>query len=349
MDRGRAGLRELFSLPDGYEVLLGNGGTEHVLGRGHVRARSSGAASTVRSASSRRSSRGVDHEGTAPRRPRGDRAAPGRAPAPCAPLRRRPYRFPTTRRRRGDAPGPPAPSKNGDDGLVLVDATSGAGGLHVDPARSTSYYFAPQKCFGSEGGLWLALLLSRRRRRAIERIAATDRWRRHRSTSGIALEQSRLDQTYNTPTLATLFLLARHRRVDARRTAASEWGARAATDRPNSCTGGPKRSGAHDAVRHRSRPRSRDRHHRLRRGDRRRSPSSAALRANGILDVEPYRKLGRNQLRVGLFPAIEPDDVARLTRSIDYVIEHRRESGNVRRMPARATPSPTCRTGSSPW
>ena len=194
-------------------------------------------------------------------------------------------------------------------------------GCASTPREFDVYYFAPQKCFAGDAGLWLALCSPAAIER-IERIAATDRWVPPSLDLGIALEQSRLDQTYNTPALATLFLLAdqvewmlaqRRPRVGGR--PLRRVGARRSTRGPTPgahTTPFVDRPGA-------AQPRHRD--DRLRR--RRSTPAVLAktLRANGILDVEPYRKLGRNQLRIGMFPAIEPDDVAVLTRAIDYIVE----------------------------
>ena len=211
--------------------------------------------------------------------------------------------------------GPP----DGDDPLVLIDATSGAGGLPLDAAQADAYYFAPQKSFGSDGGLWLALLSPA----AIERIAeidATERWIPEFLRLQTALENSRLDQTLNTPALATLVLLADQ--LDwmldnggldwcvARTTQSSDalygWAEASAYATPF-VADPAKRSlvvgtiDFDDAVDAAS--------------------VAATLRANGIVDVEPYRKLGRNQLRVAMFPAIEPDDVRALTACIDWVVE----------------------------
>ena len=205
------------------------------------------------------------------------------------------------------------------DGLVLVDATSAAGGLRVDPRAFDVYYFAPQKCFAADAGVWLALCSPAAIAR-IERIAASGRWVPPSLDLGIALEQSRLDQTYNTPALAHAVPPRRPGRVDARQRRARMGGEPL---RPSAATiyEWADAGALHHTVRQRSgaaEPRHRD--DRLRRGSTRPRIAST-LRANGIIDVEPYRKLGRNQLRVGLFPAIEPDDVAMLTRAIDYIAE----------------------------
>ena len=205
------------------------------------------------------------------------------------------------------------------DALVVVDGTSAAGGMRVDPRAFDVYYFAPQKCFASEGGLWLALCSPAAIER-IERIKETRWTARRRSTFPIAVENSRLDQTYNTPALATLFLLDRQLRwmLDngglefaagrCDRSAAIVYGW---ADGHKYATPFVK-----DAAHRSSVTATIDFDERVDAAE-----LAAALRANGIVDVEPYRKLGRNQLRIALFPAIEPDDVATLTRAIDFLLE----------------------------
>jgi phosphoserine aminotransferase len=208
----------------------------------------------------------------------------------------------------------------GADGLVLVDATSAAGGLRFDPNEVDVYYFAPQKCLASDGGLWLAACSPAAIER-IERIAASERWVPASLDLGIALENSRKDQTYNTPALATIFLareqvewinqnggleFAAGRCV---RSAAAIFGWAEASSYATPFVADPDQrshvvatidldAAVVDA-----------------------NVVSKVLRANGIVDTESYRKLGRNQLRVALFPAIEPDDVVALTRCIDVVVE----------------------------
>jgi phosphoserine aminotransferase len=205
------------------------------------------------------------------------------------------------------------------DALVLVDATSGAGGLPLDASQADAYYFAPQKCFASDGGLWLALLSPAAQDR-IGELAATDRWIPEFLSLATALDNSRKDQTYNTPAVATLLLLADQIEwmlgnggLDwcVERTRASSghlYGWSEASSFATPFVADPaKRSLVVGTI------------------DFDESVDAAALaatlRANGIVDVEPYRKLGRNQLRVGMFPAIEPDDVRALTTCIDWVVE----------------------------
>jgi phosphoserine aminotransferase len=203
--------------------------------------------------------------------------------------------------------------------LVLIDATSGAGGLPVDVTQADAYYFAPQKAFGSDGGLWVAVLSPAAQER-IARLAATQRWVPAFLSLSTALENSLKDQTYNTPAVATLFLLADQIRwmldggglpwcVSRTRESSDHlygWAERSQLATPfvadpakrSLVVGTIDFDDAIDAA-----------------------AIAATLRANGIVDVEPYRKLGRNQLRVGMFPAVEPDDVRALTACIDWVLE----------------------------
>ena len=204
-------------------------------------------------------------------------------------------------------------------GLVAVDATSGAGGLPVDPTEFDAYYFAPQKCFGSDGGLWVALLSPA----AVERIGThrrPGRWVPASMDLTIALDNSRLDQTYNTPALATLFLF------DDQVRWFNDNGGLDVLGRPQRPLGrDPLHLGRGVRLRHPvRRPASRT-------AATSSAPSTsttsidaaqvaAVLRANGIVDTEPYRKLGRNQLRIAMFPAIDPEDVAALCGCITHVV-----------------------------
>jgi phosphoserine aminotransferase len=205
------------------------------------------------------------------------------------------------------------------DALVLIDATSGAGGLPVDVGQTDVYYFAPQKSFAADGGLWVALLSPAAQER-IEQIADSERWIPAFLSLATALENSLKDQTYNTPAVATLFLLADQIRwmLDGggldwcvSRTAASSehlygWAERTSYTAPF-VTDPAKRSLVVGTI------------------DFAEEVDAAAvaktLRANGILDTEPYRKLGRNQLRIGMFPAVDPQDVQALTACIEWVVE----------------------------
>ena len=209
-----------------------------------------------------------------------------------------------------------------DGALVLIDATSGAGGLPVDVADADAYYFAPQKGFGREGGLWLALLSPA----AIERIGELDgvagRWQPQFLSLTTALENSRKDQTYNTPALATLILLADQLdwMLGNRRPRLVRRAHRGLVRSPLRLGGGVRVRDARSSPTRRSARRSSPRSTSPRRSTRRRV--AATLRDNGIVDTEPYRKLGRNQLRIGMFPGIEPADLEALTASSTGSIEN---------------------------
>jgi len=315
----RAGLGQLFGLPDGYEVALGNGGTTAFW--------DAAAAWLVRSRAlhltyGEFSQKFAKATASAPflADPILIEAEPGEAPAPVADADADVIAWAHNETSTGVMVDVRRPDGAGD-ALVLVDATSGAGGLPLDATQVDVYYFAPQKAFGADGGLWLAALSPA----AIERIeqldGASDRWQPAFLSLQTALENSRKNQTYNTPALATLLLLADQVEwmlagggLDwcVQRTGTSsghlyEW-AEASEFAAPFVTDPAKRSlvvgtidfaDSIDAA-----------------------TLAAMLRANGIVDVEPYRKLGRNQLRVGMFPAVEPADVQALTASIDWVVEN---------------------------
>jgi phosphoserine aminotransferase len=205
------------------------------------------------------------------------------------------------------------------DALVVVDATSAAGGLPWSPSEVDVYYFAPQKCFASDGGLWLAACSPA----AIERIRAikaSSRWMPASLDLGIALDNSLANQTYNTPALSTLVLLDEQlkwmlangglewcvQRCQVSSTILYGWAASSSYATPF-VADPAQRSAVVGTI---------DLDETVRADD-----VCAALRANGIVDTDSYRKLGRNQVRVGMFPAVEPDDVALLTDCIDYVVE----------------------------
>jgi phosphoserine aminotransferase len=203
--------------------------------------------------------------------------------------------------------------------LVAVDATSAAGGLLWDPSEVDVYYFAPQKCFASDGGLWLAACSPA----AIERIndiGASDRWRPASLDLKIALDNSTKNQTYNTPALATLVML------DAQLdwmldNGGLAWAADRSAQSASTLYGwADSRDWAEpfvaDAAQRSNVVGTIDLDDEIDAND-----VCTALRANGILDTDAYRKLGRNQLRVGMFPAIEPADVAALTQSVDHVVD----------------------------
>lgn len=314
--RVRSGLRDLFSLPEGYEVVLGNGGTTafwDAAAFGLIRERSQHF--TYGEFSSKFASVAKNNPFI------GDpivvSSEPGSAPEIVAdgsvdligwahnetstgvavPVRR------------------PAGSENA---LIAIDATSGAGGLPVDAADADVYYFAPQKSFAADGGLWIALMSPA----ALERVAEikdSGRWTPDFLSLPIAIDNSTKDQTYNTPALATLLLFANQiewmnnngglewataRTKDSSSrlydwAEASEYATPFVTDPAlrSQVVGTIDFAESVDAAQ-----------------------VAKILRANGIVDTEPYRKLGRNQLRVGMFPAIDPADVTQLTKSIDWVV-----------------------------
>ena len=207
----------------------------------------------------------------------------------------------------------------GARGLVAVDATSDAGALPVDPGEFDAYYFAPQKALGSDGGLWLALLSPAAVERA-ERVESGGRWVPATLSLRTALANAEWDQTYNTPALATLFLLAEQldwlleqgglewaaKRCESSAAIVYGWAEASAYARPFVA----------DERQRSSTVATLDLDSRVSSGR-----VTAALRTNGIVDIEPYRGLDRNQVRIGMFPAVEPDDLATLTRAIDWVVE----------------------------
>jgi phosphoserine aminotransferase len=203
--------------------------------------------------------------------------------------------------------------------LTLIDATSGAGGLPVEVAQADAYYFAPQKAFASDGGLWVALLSPAAQAR-IETLAGASRWIPEFLSLSTALENSRKDQTYNTPAVATLFLLA-----DQLSWMRAQGGLEGCIARTRASSGHLYRWAEESAY---AEPFVRDASKRslvVGTIDFSEAVDAAAvakaLRANGIVDVEPYRKLARNQLRVGMFPAVDAADVQALTACIDWVVE----------------------------
>ena len=322
--RIRGALRELFSLPDGYEVVLGNGGTTafwDAAACGLVRERALHLVYGEFSSKFASSTRGAPFL----RAPIVVAAEPGDAPAPVADPDVDVIAWAHNETSTGVMV--PVTRPAGSDGaLVVIDATSGAAGLPVDVALADAYYFAPQKGFASDGGLWLALLspaaLDRVAELAEQRPSAGDaeRWIPDFLSLQIALENSVKDQTYNTPAIATLFLLADQ--LDWMLARGGLDGMVARTTASSRHLYGWAESGSHttpfvadpakrslvvgtidfdDAVDA--------------------AALAATLRASGIVDVEPYRKLGRNQLRIAMFPATDPSDVEALTACIDFVLE----------------------------
>lgn len=314
----REGLAQLFDLPEGYEVVLGNGGSTafwDAAVSGLVRRRSAHGSYGEFSAKFAQAVAAAPflEEPVVATAPAGSLALPeGRAGVDV-------YAWAHNETSTGVMAPVARPSGMDDDALVVVDATSGAGGLPVDVAQTDVYYFAPQKGFASEGGLWLALMSATALQRVAE-IKASGRWLPGFLDLSLAVDNSRLDQTLNTPAVATLFLMA-----DQVRWLLSIGGLSGAVERTRDSSGrlygwAEKSEVATPFV---ADPAQRS----LVVGtiDFADTVDAAALarelRANGIVDVEPYRKLGRNQLRVGMFPAVDPDDVSALTACIDHVVE----------------------------
>jgi phosphoserine aminotransferase len=315
----RDGLAELLGLPDGYEVSLGNGGTTAFWDAAAAWLVEDRALHLTYGEFSQKFAK-VTAGAPFLADPIIVEADPGDAPDPVADPAADVIAWAHNETSTGVMVDVQRPADAGD-ALVLIDATSGAGGLPLDASQADVYYFAPQKAFGADGGLWLAALSPAAIAR-IERLdGAEGRWQPAFLSLQTALENSRKNQTYNTPALATLLLLADQVEwmlagggLDwcVQRTGASSghlYGWAEASDFASPFVADPsKRSlvvgtidfaDAIDA-----------------------SAIAATLRANGIVDVEPYRKLGRNQLRVGMFPAVEPADVEALTACIDWVIEN---------------------------
>ncbi len=315
----REGLADLFSLPDGYEVLLGNGGSTafwDAAAFGLVDHRAEhlvfGEFSSKFAAVSRDAPFLDD--------PVVIESEPGTHPALAADASVDTYAFPHNETSTGVMMEVRRPAGvAAADGLMLVDGTSAAAGLRVDPTEFDTYYFAPQKAFAADAGIWLALCSPAAIER-IERVAASGRWAPPSISLPIALENSRLDQTYNTPPLASVFLLADTTRwmLDH---GGLEWSASRCDRSAEILYGWAEASPV--AIPFVAKPSERS--HTVACIDFVDAVDAAALaatlRANGVIDTEPYRKLGRNQLRIALFPAIEPDDVAALTRCIDFVVD----------------------------
>jgi phosphoserine aminotransferase len=315
--RVREGLSTLFDLPAGYEVVLGNGGSTAFWDAalfGLVRQRSAHGVYgefSAKFASGAAEAPFLDD-------PVVSRADPGSLAIPRAQDGVDTYAWAHNETSTGVMAEVCRPDGT-HDALVLIDATSGAGGLPVDVSQTDVYYFAPQKGFAGDGGLWIALMSAD----ALERIAeikASGRWIPGFLDLSIAVDNSTKDQTYNTPAVATLFLLADQ--IDWLLGLGGLDGAVARTrESSDRLYGWAERSAfATPFV-------ADPRHRSLVVGtiDFADTVDAAALasvlRANGVVDVEPYRKLGRNQLRVGMFPAVEPDDVSALTACIDFVVE----------------------------
>jgi phosphoserine aminotransferase len=314
--RVREGLTTLFNLPEGYEVILGNGGSTafwDIATFGLIEERSQHLVFGEFSSKFAAASKEAPFLGE----PTVIKAEPGSHPVSVAEAGIDVYAM--THNETSTGVAMPIIRPAGTDGaLVLVDATSAAGGIMVDAKEFDTYYFAPQKSFASDGGLWIAIMSPAAIARA-EKIKASGRWVPAFFDLGIAIENSRLDQTYNTPALVTLMLLAEQIEwmnsngglsFAAGRSAKSSeilysWAEKTSYTTPfvtdaamrSKVVGTINFDDAIDATK-----------------------IAAALRENGIVDTEPYRKLGKNQLRVAMFPAVDPSDVDALTKCIDYVV-----------------------------
>ena len=312
----REGLSSLFSLPEGYEVILGNGGSTafwDIATFGLIEKRSQHLVFGEFSSKFAIAAAEAPFLGD----PTVIKSEPGTHPDAVAEAGIDTYAL--THNETSTGVSMPIIRPAGTEGaLVLVDATSAAGGLSVDMNQCDTYYFAPQKSFASDGGLWIAIMSPAAIARA-EKIKADKRWVPAFFDLGIAIENSRLDQTYNTPALATIILLAEQIEwmnsngglsFAAGRSAQSAsklytWAEKTSYTTPfvtdpamrSNVVGTINFDDSIDATK-----------------------VAAALRANGIVDTEPYRKLGKNQLRIGMFPAVEPSDIDALTASIDFVV-----------------------------
>lgn len=316
--RLRRGIAALFDLPEGYEVVLGNGGTTafwEVAAFGLIRDRAQFASFGEFGAKFAKAVKDAPFLGE----PTVRKADPGSAPALAAQAGIDAYCTPHNETSTGVAVPVRRVAGTDPGALMLHDATSAAGGLEVDVRESDVYYFAPQKALGSEGGLWIALLSPAAIARATE-IKESGRYIPAFLDLVTAIENSRLEQTYNTPALATIFLAAEQ--IDWMLSQGGlSWAAKRTSESAGTLYGWAERSQFASPFVTDPALRSNvvatidfaegvDA-----------SAIAKVLRANGIVDTEPYRKLGRNQLRIALFPAVEPADVDALTTCIDYVAE----------------------------
>ncbi len=310
----RNGLLEFFNAPDGYQILMGNGGATlfwDAATFGLIENRAQHLVCGEFSSKFATCTTLAPHLGD----PDIVESAPGTAPSLVANPDVDVYCYPHNETSTGVAL--PVLRAEGADGLTLVDATSGGGGLRFDPANADVYYFAPQKCFSSDGGLWLALCSPAAMER-IDSIAATDRWVPEILNLKTAMDNSLKDQTYNTPALATIYLALKYTewcnengglefaagRSDASAETLYGWAERSAWASPfvsdpalrSHVVATIDIDDSIDAL-----------------------TMSKVLRANGIVDTESYRKLGRNQLRISMMPGVEPSDIEALTHCLDHV------------------------------
>jgi len=313
----RSGLSDLFSLPEGYEVVLGNGGATafwDIAAFGLVRERAQHLAFGEFSSKFGAVTSNAPFLGESSI----IKSEPGTRPTAVAEDGIDVYAWAHNETSTGVMTDVRRVEGAADDALVLIDATSGAGGLPVDVAETDVYYFGPQKCFAADGGLWLALFSPAALAR-VDEIAATGRWVPDFFSLPTAIDNSRKDQTYNTPAVGTLALLDEQVRwlngqggldwATARTKDSSDrlytWAE--SVDYASPYVADPAARSQvvatidfDDAVDA--------------------SVIAKTLRAHGVVDVEPYRKLGRNQLRVATFPAVDPEDVSKLISSIEHVV-----------------------------
>ena len=315
--RVRDGLRDLFSVPDGYQVILGNGGATafwDAAAFGIIDKKSLHLTFGEFSAKFASAVAANPFVGD----PIVIKADPGSAPAPQSDPNVDVIAWAHNETSTGVAVPVRRPEGSGE-ALVLIDATSGAGGLPVDISQVDAYYFAPQKNFASDGGLWLAVMSPAALAR-IEAVAASGRWVPDFLSLPIAVDNSLKNQTYNTPAIATLALMAEQ--VDwMLSNGGLDWAVKRTADSSQRLYSWAEASSyatpfvADPALRSQV----------VGTIDFSDDVDAAAvakiLRANGIVDTEPYRKLGRNQLRIAMFPAVEPDDVSALTQCVDWVVE----------------------------
>jgi phosphoserine aminotransferase len=316
--RVRTGLASLFNLPEGYEVVLGNGGSTafwDIATFGLIEKKSqhlSFGEFSSKFASAAKEAPFLDE-------PTVIKSEPGSHPLPIAENGVDVYALTHNETSTGVAMPIKRPT-NTDGALVLVDATSAAGGLVVEAKEFDTYYFAPQKSFASDGGLWLALMSPAAIAR-VAKIKESGRWVPAFFDLNIAIENSRLDQTYNTPAVATLMLLADQIEWMNNNGGLSFAAGRSAKSAEIMYGWAEKTSYTTPFVTDRA-MRSKvvatinfdDSIDAL--------EIAKVLRANGIVDTEPYRKLGKNQLRIGMFPSVDPDDITALTKCIEFVVEN---------------------------
>jgi len=313
----RDGLADLFTLPEGYEIILGNGGSTafwDIAAFGLVREHAQHLAFGEFSAKFGSVTQKAPFLGDSTI----IKGEPGTLPTPSAEAGIDVYAWAQNETSTG-VMAPVGRVKGADEGsLMLVDATSGAGGLPLDVAESDVYYFGPQKCFAADGGLWIAAFSPAALAR-VDEIAASDRWVPDFFSLPTAISNSRLNQTYNTPAVSTLALLSNQINW-INDQGGLDWAVKRTTDSSSRLYAWAEATAYTSPFVADPSARS------LVVGtidftdEVNAAQVAAALRANGVVDVEPYRKLGRNQLRVGMFPAVDPQDISKLISSIEYVV-----------------------------